>query len=378
MRRKLGGSEVLATLVLGAGVIALAMTSTSADEAEARIRTAWIVAIATGLLGEPLLVAVHELGHAVTAVTLTRARVLVQIGGRPSLVRFALGRIDIRFDPKGYLAHCQMPLGTTPGRMLAIAVAGPLASIVLAAPLVLAAIELRDWSPVAFWIAAVLSGATLFTGLANLVPFPRLPAWWPGLLKTDEEGPSDGWIAVACARAMLKREEIDFAGPETVTVDIATPAARRVLEHANDEADRADSPYLATEHLLVALAVELDGGAARTLARFGLSVESLRALLEPPDHPGPPPFGERSATPAVHRVLRGARSARSLRGDELVDTDHVLVSLMREPDGGAIELLALMGVDGTELARASVSDLSGRAATRRAADVGSGHAVPSA
>jgi ketol-acid reductoisomerase len=70
-------------------------------------------------------------------------------------------------------------------------------------------------------------------------------------MRTEEEGPSDGYLILSAAREMVSR-----AAPpseptqETVTVSVATPAARRLLELADIEAERVGSGQIATEHLL--------------------------------------------------------------------------------------------------------------------------------
>src|SRR3990170_4794317 len=60
-----------------------------------------------------------------------------------------------------------------------------------------------------------------------------------------------------------------------------TPRIVRMLEAANAEAERLKDEYVGVEHLLIAIADERDGEAARILAEFGIDKEKIyRALQE--------------------------------------------------------------------------------------------------
>jgi ATP-dependent Clp protease ATP-binding subunit ClpC len=60
-----------------------------------------------------------------------------------------------------------------------------------------------------------------------------------------------------------------------------TPRIVRMLEAANAEAERLKDEYVGVEHLLIAIADERDGDAARVLAQFGIDKERVyRALSE--------------------------------------------------------------------------------------------------
>lgn len=119
------------------------------ERSDDSIRVAGAVLGLVALVGEPLVILVHELGHAVAVVALTGQRATVQVGRDPALVRFSVGRIDLHWDPRGYLAHCQMPLPASPRRMLPIALAGPAASLLLAAAFAMLAESARGAAPVA-------------------------------------------------------------------------------------------------------------------------------------------------------------------------------------------------------------------------------------
>ena len=183
--------------LVGVALCAAAYGTGHADWVDAGL----LVAFVAGVLVPPLLVVVHELAHAAAVVALTGQRVMVRIGGEPYLVRFALGKIDVRFHPSGYVAHCEFTrFRMSPRRLLVVSLAGPAASIALAAALALLSLVWQA-TPVLFWIGALSAAGSLFIGISNAVPFRRLPSWWPGALKSDEEGPSDGFWAWEALKA---------------------------------------------------------------------------------------------------------------------------------------------------------------------------------
>lgn len=350
MNRKLGVLEVAAAFV----VVGLSLA------AHATGRGVWsqvfaVVSLAVFLV-QPLLIFVHELGHAVAAVALTGQRVLIRIGGEPYMVRFALGKIDVRFHPSGYVAHCELnPARMSPGDLLIVVLAGPAASVALAMALIPLALAWWGDSAVLFWIAAFAAASSLLMGLGNAVPFRRLPSWWPGSPRPDK-GPSDGFLALQVLRARRDPQAKDWAedrGPDLVPArPVMTQAVRAVIAMAADEAAALGRPYVGTEHLLLGLLREREAPACRVLQSCGLTTERVRAQLAQS-------IGERQAMPAQHlpltpatrRTFDRARQALSLRGDECVDTEHVLLCLLQERDGLAIGLLDQLNVDPNELRR---------------------------
>ena len=62
--------------------------------------------------------------------------------------------------------------------------------------------------------------------------------------------------------------------------DKFTERARRVLSLAQEEAQRFNHNYIGTEHLLLGLAREGDGLAAKILANLGVELNKVRAAVE--------------------------------------------------------------------------------------------------
>jgi ATP-dependent Clp protease ATP-binding subunit ClpC len=137
-------------------------------------------------------------------------------------------------------------------------------------------------------------------------------------------------------------------------------SARRAVELAQHEATELDHQYLGTEHLLLGLIAEGEGVAAQALEALGLTAGGTRARIEgiigrgECSCPGPVPF-----TPRSTKVLRLAVEEAEAMGDQEVDTEHVLLALVREGEGVAAQILIGEGVD-EQRTRLQVSALLGR------------------
>lgn len=114
--------------------------------------------------------------------------------------------------------------------------------------------------------------------------------------------------------------------------------ARRALGLAEEESRRLGHNWLGTEHLLLGLMAHQDGIAARALRSFGMSLESLRADVErvlPRGRGGQ----ERPSTPRAQAVLELSRREADQLGSEDIRTEHLLLGLVREGGGVAMQLL---------------------------------------
>lgn len=143
--------------------------------------------------------------------------------------------------------------------------------------------------------------------------------------------------------------------------DKFTDRARKVLVLAQEEARALHQPYVGTEHVLLALLKEDDGIAAQSLERLGVSYDATVASIkqvakidEDADVSGHLGF-----TPHTKRVLEHSLREAMQMGQSYIDTEHLLLGIVRENEGTAIEALARMGVSG-EAIRVALNDLVGQ------------------
>ena len=129
--------------------------------------------------------------------------------------------------------------------------------------------------------------------------------------------------------------------------------ARRVVAHAEEEADRMGHPHTGTEHLLLGLLDEEGTKAAALLAAAGVTLGATREKVVEavgPSGPAPGP-GQLIRTARAQRALdRAARFART-RGEDQVGPEDILAGVL-DVEGRAGQVLRGLGVDVTGLGEA--------------------------
>jgi len=128
--------------------------------------------------------------------------------------------------------------------------------------------------------------------------------------------------------------------------DRFTQSTRSVFSRARGVAIELHHDFIGGEHVLLALAGEQHGLAARALSSHGLDEARVRAdVLRrlPPGSidagPGPMPF-----THEVKRALELAREEAKSSDHAHVTTGHVLLALLQVEDGAAAATLAGLGL----------------------------------
>jgi ATP-dependent Clp protease ATP-binding subunit ClpC len=131
-----------------------------------------------------------------------------------------------------------------------------------------------------------------------------------------------------------------------------TQRARRVLSLAQEEAERLQHNYIGTEHLLLGLIREDGGVAGRVLRELGLEQRRVEELVERMTRAttrvsGSPP----ELSPGTKRVLELAVDEARRMGHHYIGTEHLLLGLMRQTEGVAIDILKRLGVSPEEVRR---------------------------
>ncbi|MCW2937942.1 MAG: clpC [Actinomycetia bacterium] len=133
-----------------------------------------------------------------------------------------------------------------------------------------------------------------------------------------------------------------------------TDRARRVVVLAQEEARLLSHHYIGTEHILLGLLHEGEGLAYRALDEVGIGLEVARAEVETVVGRGKSePSGHIPFTPRAKKTLElSLREALQL-GHNYIGTEHILLGLIREGQGPAIEVLDRIG-GGADRARQEV------------------------
>jgi Clp amino terminal domain, pathogenicity island component len=129
-----------------------------------------------------------------------------------------------------------------------------------------------------------------------------------------------------------------------------TDRARRVVVLAQEEARLLNHNYIGTEHILLGMLSEPEGVAGETLRSMGVSLDAVRHDVEEI-------IGRGSTAPAAHipftprakKVLElSLREALQL-GHNYIGTEHILLGLLREGEGVAVQVLVKRGVARSEV-----------------------------
>ncbi len=119
-----------------------------------------------------------------------------------------------------------------------------------------------------------------------------------------------------------------------------TDRGRRVVVLAQEEARMLNHNYLGTEHLLLGLLRESGGVAAKALQSLGIGLEAVRhQVVEIIGEGHQAPSGHIPFTPRVKKVLELSLREAQLLGHDYVSTGHLLLGLLREGDGVAVQVL---------------------------------------
>ncbi|MDR1077348.1 MAG: ATP-dependent Clp protease ATP-binding subunit [Propionibacteriaceae bacterium] len=149
-----------------------------------------------------------------------------------------------------------------------------------------------------------------------------------------------------------------------------TDRARRVVILAQDEARMLNHNYIGTEHILLGLIHEGEGIAAKALESLGIALAAVREQVEEIiGHGQQSPAGHIPFTPRAKRVLElSLREALQLN-HSYIGTEHILLGLIREGEGVAVQVLIKLGVDLNQV-RDTVLQLLSGFQTKQAATAG--------
>ena len=139
-----------------------------------------------------------------------------------------------------------------------------------------------------------------------------------------------------------------------------TDRARRVVVLAQDEARALNHNYIGTEHLLLGLIHEGEGVAAKALESMDVTLDKARAqVVEIIGEGQSAPSGHIPFTPLAKKVLElSLREALQL-SHNYIGTEHILLGLLREGEGVAVQALGNLDVDLAALRQAVMQLLSG-------------------
>jgi ATP-dependent Clp protease ATP-binding subunit ClpC len=133
--------------------------------------------------------------------------------------------------------------------------------------------------------------------------------------------------------------------------EMFTERARKAIEYARDEAARLKHDYIGTEHLLLGLLRLGEGKAVEVLINIGIDLGELRQSVEDVVQPsgGTMAMGQLPLTARAKKLLEvSAQEARSMRSKD-IDTEHLLLAMLRDEEGVAAQVLSMYDLDYQEV-----------------------------
>jgi ATP-dependent Clp protease ATP-binding subunit ClpA len=175
-------------------------------------------------------------------------------------------------------------------------------------------------------------------------------------------------------------EHLRSTSPETPTPAVArgsffgrcTDQVKSIMHVADKEAMRFNHQYIGTEHILLGLVQERDAVACNVLLNMGVDPKRIRAEVEKIVKTGSPMVqtNQPPLTPRATKALEISWQEADIFGDARIDTEHLLLGLIRENEGIAAQVLANLGVK-VEDVRAEVVEFLGLDPTKAKPSPGS-------
>ena len=125
-----------------------------------------------------------------------------------------------------------------------------------------------------------------------------------------------------------------------------TDRARKVMQLANQEAQRFNHEYIGTEHVLLGLIKEGSGVAANVLKNLDVDLRKIRLEVEKLVQSGPDmvTMGKLPQTPRAKKVIEYSMEEAQNLNHNYVGTEHILLGLLREQEGVAAQVLMNLGL----------------------------------
>lgn len=126
-----------------------------------------------------------------------------------------------------------------------------------------------------------------------------------------------------------------------------TERARKVMSISRQEAQRLNSEFIGTEHMLLGIIDEGGGVAAKALKKLKVDLKRVRQEIEKLITPSTSPvvtIGQLPFSPRAKRVMELAGEASSVLGRDYLGTEHLLLGLIKENEGIAAQVLINLGL----------------------------------
>jgi len=130
-----------------------------------------------------------------------------------------------------------------------------------------------------------------------------------------------------------------------------TPAAQEILRFAQMEATRMRHATIGPEHILLGLLLESEGVAGRVLRDMGLRPQQAQQTIVRLSNASHLRAPEPELRQSTKTLLQMALEEAQRRNSTIVDTQHILLALLRQQEGVIIAVLTHGGLSADAIRR---------------------------
>lgn len=126
-----------------------------------------------------------------------------------------------------------------------------------------------------------------------------------------------------------------------------TEKGRKIILYAREEAEKRNSEFLDTEHILLAILREEDSIPVAILRKLGITPDSVRFEIEKrvSNESNLLTYGEIPFSPRAKKVLEYAIEEARLLGHPYIGSEHLFLGLIKEEEGLAGKVLKNLGIN---------------------------------
>ena len=122
---------------------------------------------------------------------------------------------------------------------------------------------------------------------------------------------------------------------------------KQIIKKSKEEALRLGHSYVGSEHLLLGLVKEYYGISKKIMDVYDIDANDIITMIEDLIKPsgGTMTLGHLPLTRRAERILRNAFNEASNQGEPRADDEHLLLAMLSETEGIAVEILKSFALD---------------------------------
>ena len=126
-----------------------------------------------------------------------------------------------------------------------------------------------------------------------------------------------------------------------------TNGVKKLLKYSKEESVRLSTTYVGSEHLLLAIILDVEGDANRLLSTIGCDLDKVKNQIEKEisTNNNPTSIGHLPLTRRLERILKKSYDLAKKDGLTIANQNYLLLALSYEQDGLAANILKSLSID---------------------------------